>query len=98
MFGQSVISRASVLMSQRKQSLSITKATQMYTGLHVQCMLFLSDFNQNQIARKFINNPKYEIHKNLPRESHTVPCRQMNIKWLVVNIHYVTVPNNRAKK
>jgi hypothetical protein len=38
---------ASVLKSQRKQYLSITKVTPMYAGLHVQCMLFSSDFNQN---------------------------------------------------
>ena len=42
---------ASVLKLQRKQSLSITKVTRMYAGLHVQCMLFSSDFNQNWSAK-----------------------------------------------
>jgi hypothetical protein len=75
------------------------KVTQMYVGLHGQCMLCSSDFNQNHDAKKFFNNPKYELHKNLHHGSQTVPCRQMDIKWLVVNIHIVSVPKtNRANE
>ena len=49
----------------------------MYTGLHVNYLLFLSDFNRTQIfSTDFENILKYEFHENPSIGIRVVPCVQ----------------------
>jgi len=50
-----------------------------YIGIHVNYLLFFSDFNESSVSSTDL--AKYsniKLHKNPSRESHVVPCGQMD--------------------
>jgi len=51
--------------------------SKMYTGLHVKCPLFFSDFNEKlNLLESFQKFSNIKFHENPSSESRVVPCRQ----------------------
>jgi len=63
-----------------------TILAKMYTGLHVEYHLFLSDFNQNLIFSQFSKKSlNIKFHENMFSGSQAVPCRwtdRQTYKWM----------------
>jgi len=57
----------------------VTGNSKIYSGLHIKCSLFLSDFSQISIfLTDFYRNPPYKISQNLSSGSCVDTCGQMD--------------------